>query len=73
MRREQATAHGTIHRLTLDSTVLKGNLLGDPTARLIDVYVPAGHDGKNLPLLVDLLLHDTSKHIAMLRFIQDQG
>ena len=55
MRREQATAHGTIHRLTLDSTVLKGNLLGDPTARLIDVYVPAGHDGKGLPLLVDLV------------------
>jgi len=55
MRKEQTTARGTIHRLTLDSAVLKSNMLGDPTARLIDVYVPAGHDGKNLPLLVDLV------------------
>jgi hypothetical protein len=55
MRRELATAQGTVHRLTLDSVALKGNLLGDPTARLIDVYIPAGHDGKNLPLLVDLV------------------
>jgi len=55
MRREQATAQGTVHRLTLDSVALKGNFLGDPAARLIDVYVPAGNDGKNLPLLVDLV------------------
>ncbi len=48
-------ARGTIHRLSLDSDVLKGNLLGDPTLRDIDVYVPAGHDGKGLPLLVDLV------------------
>ena len=55
MKRDPSTPTGTVHRLTLDSTVLKGNLLGDPTARLIDVYVPAGHDGKGLPLLVDLV------------------
>jgi len=55
MRKEQATEHGPIHRMTLDSAILKGNLLGDPAARLIDVYVPAGHDGKDLPLLVDLV------------------
>jgi hypothetical protein len=55
MRKDHHTPAGPIHRLTLDSTALKGNLLGDPTARLIDVYVPAGHDGKGLPLLVDLV------------------
>src|SRR5215469_12455854 len=55
MRKDHSVATGTIDRLTLDSQVLKGNLLVDPTARLIDVYVPAGHDGKGLPLLVDLV------------------
>jgi enterochelin esterase-like enzyme len=51
------TSHpqGTIHRLTLDSKAIAGNRLGDPTIRIIDVYVPAGHTGKDLPLLVDLV------------------
>jgi hypothetical protein len=30
-------------------------MLGDPSARAVDVYVPAGCDGKGLPLLVDLV------------------
>ena len=34
---------------------VKGNLLGDPTDRAVDVYVPAGQDGRGLPLLVDLV------------------
>jgi hypothetical protein len=55
MRKDQATPSGIIHRLTLDSAVLKGNLLGDPALRAIDVYVPHGHDGRGLPLLVDLV------------------
>jgi hypothetical protein len=55
MRRDASHPPGTIHRLTLDSAVLKANLFGDPTARLIDVYVPAGHDGRGLPLLVDIV------------------
>jgi len=55
MRKDQATPSGTIHRLTLDSAVLKGNLLGDPPLRAIDVYVPHGHDGRGVPLLVDLV------------------
>ena len=38
----------------LDSDVLRGNMLGDPTRRRIDVYVPHKHDGKGLPLLCDL-------------------
>ena len=29
--------------------------LGDPARRRVDVYVPAGHDGRGLPLLVDLV------------------
>jgi len=28
---------------------------GDPSVRVVDVYVPAGHDGQGLPLLVDLV------------------
>jgi S-formylglutathione hydrolase FrmB len=55
MRRDFSAPAGTVHRLTLDSALLKGNLLGDPTVRLVDVYVPAGHDGRGLPLLVDLV------------------
>jgi len=27
----------------------------DPLVRVVDVYVPAGHDGRGLPLLVDLV------------------
>jgi enterochelin esterase-like enzyme len=55
MRKDPTSPRGTIHRLSLDSTVLKGNLLGDPAQRAIDVYVPHGHDGKGLPLLVDVV------------------
>jgi S-formylglutathione hydrolase FrmB len=35
--------------------VLKANLLGDQTARTVDVYLPAGESGHGLPLLVDLV------------------
>jgi enterochelin esterase-like enzyme len=55
MKRDQTAALGQIHRLLLDSKVLKGNLLGDPSERIVDVYVPAKHDGKGLPLLVDIV------------------
>jgi hypothetical protein len=55
MRKNPNTPAGTVHRLTLDSEALKGNLLGDPTNRIIDVYVPHGHDGRGLPLLVDIV------------------
>src|ERR1019366_8270571 len=49
---------GAISRLVVESEVLKGNILGDPAARAVDVYIPAGHDGHDghgLPLLVDLV------------------
>lgn len=55
MRRDPTTPAGTVRRFTYESTVLKGNMLGDPTARLIDVYLPNGHDGSGLPLLVDMV------------------
>ena len=45
---------GSVNRLTIESEVLKNNMLGDPSVRVIDMYLPAGHDGEGLPLLVDL-------------------
>lgn len=53
--RRTTHAPGTIHRLSIDSKALVGNRLGDPTTRIVDVYVPHGHDGAGLPLLVDLV------------------
>ncbi len=55
MRRDSSPVQGTVHTLWLESAVLRGNLLGDPTLRRIDVYLPAGHDGRGLALLVDLV------------------
>src|SRR6201989_1592011 len=46
---------GAVRRIRIESQALKDNLLGDPTERPVDVYVPAGHDGTDLPLLVDLV------------------
>src|SRR5882724_368146 len=45
---------GSVSRVTIESQALKNNMLGDPSLRVVDVYVPAGHDGQGLPLLVDL-------------------
>lgn len=55
MRKDPTLPAGTVHRLAFDSQVLQGNLLGDPTHRIVDVYVPHGHDGRGLPLLVDVV------------------
>ncbi len=55
MRRDLSAPAGTVKRMTLESVLLQGNFLGDPASRLIDVYIPAGHDGRGLPLLVDLV------------------
>ncbi|HEV2674440.1 MAG TPA: alpha/beta hydrolase-fold protein [Aliidongia sp.] len=55
MHKDRAVARGTIHPLTVASQALAGNLLGDPTERAVPVYVPAGHDGSGLPLLVDIV------------------
>ena len=55
MRRQHSAPPGQIHRLKLDSKVLASNMLGDPTERIVDVYIPAGTDGRGLPVLVDLV------------------
>ncbi len=55
MRQDRTVPEGTVHSFVLDSQALKNNLFGDPHARRIDVYTPAGHDGAGLPLLVDLV------------------
>jgi S-formylglutathione hydrolase FrmB len=54
MRRFQGPA-GTVTRVVVESRALEGNLLGDPAARSVDVYTPAGQTGRDLPLLVDLV------------------
>ncbi|WP_417309421.1 alpha/beta hydrolase [Devosia sp.] len=54
MRRTPHPA-GTVHRLTVESTALASNRLGEQAARRVDVYVPHGQDGSDLPLLVDLV------------------
>src|SRR6218665_2604128 len=51
MRRTDHPA-GAVHTITIASTALANNRLGDPTTRRVDVYVPHGRD---LPLLVDLV------------------
>ncbi|PWE18776.1 enterochelin esterase [Marinicauda salina] len=45
---------GALTRIEIDSNAVAGNLLGDSPRRAVDVYVPAGHDGAGLPLLIDL-------------------
>ena len=39
----------------MESQTLKRNMLGDPTVRTVDVYLPPGSDGHGLPLLFDLV------------------
>ena len=55
MRRDVNAPAGTVHRLNIQSQVLANNRLGDSPLRDVHVYVPAGHDGRSLPLLVDLV------------------
>ena len=46
---------GSVSGVTIESQALKSNMLGDPSVRIVDVYVPAGHDGQGLPLQVNLV------------------
>ena len=55
MRQDRSAPRGSLHSLVLESERLRGNLLGDPHEREVVVYIPHGHDGKGLPLLVDLV------------------
>src|SRR5246127_2945445 len=54
MRRFFGSA-GSVSRITVESQALKSNMLGDPSVRVVDIYLPAGHGGEGLPLLVDLV------------------
>lgn len=54
MRRDFSLPQGTIHRIKVQSNALEANMLGDHTVHEVDVYVPHGHEGKDLPLIVDL-------------------
>ncbi|WP_291843221.1 alpha/beta hydrolase-fold protein [Maricaulis sp.] len=54
MRHDHSLPEGRIHTVFIDSEAVACNRLGDPTRRRVDVYVPHGHDGSGLPLLVDL-------------------
>ena len=55
MRTDRDAPAGHVRRLHIDSEVLRGNMLGDPTRREVDVYTPAGHAADGLPLLVDIV------------------
>src|ERR1700747_1201099 len=46
---------GSVSRITIESRALESNILGDQWVRVVDGYLPAGHDGAGLPLLVDLV------------------
>ncbi|WP_153769308.1 alpha/beta hydrolase-fold protein [Labrenzia sp. CE80] len=55
MRAHPDIPAGTLHRLTVASKILHRNMLDDPAAREVVVYIPNGHKGEGLPLLVDLV------------------
>lgn len=48
---------GRIETISIDSTALTNNVLGDPTERTVAVYLPPGYDNGNddYPLLVDIV------------------
>jgi enterochelin esterase-like enzyme len=54
MNRIPSLPTGTLKRHVIESKALVGNLLNDPSHRAVDVYIPHGHDGRGLPLLVSL-------------------
>ncbi|MEN0652900.1 MULTISPECIES: alpha/beta hydrolase [Hyphobacterium] len=55
MRKRHDHPEGRVETIRVDSQAVANNVLGDPTRRRIDVYIPHGSDGAGLPLLVDLV------------------
>jgi enterochelin esterase-like enzyme len=55
MRSNSSGPEGVVHRRRIKSALLDDNLLGDPSERIVDIYVPHGQSGRGLPLLVDLV------------------
>ncbi len=41
MRRNRDVPAGEVRRFTIESRVLAGNRLGDPTSRALQLYLPA--------------------------------
>lgn len=54
MQRPSEAAAAPIERFELDMKNLAGNRLGDPSARLVEMWHPAGIEPQGLPLLVCL-------------------
>lgn len=54
MQRRYDLPRGRLESLTVHDRALADNLLADPGHREVAVYLPAGHDGDGLPLLVYL-------------------
>src|ERR1700733_16331396 len=73
MMRRFFGAAGSVSRLIIMSEVLGTNILGDPNSRAVDVYIPAGHDGRGLPLLVDLVGITSSglSHTNWMAFVEN--
>ncbi|EFO29759.1 enterochelin esterase [Roseibium sp. TrichSKD4] len=55
MRARPDIPAGDLHRLTIQSDILAENRLGDSSTRDVIIYIPHGHTGEGLPLLVDLV------------------
>lgn len=55
MRKDPSAPMGSVTPLWLESQALHGTLTGEAVRRRIDLYLPAGHSGEGLPLLVDLV------------------
>jgi enterochelin esterase-like enzyme len=54
-RRSWDHPRGEVRRIVVDSKALRGNPLGDPHERAVDVYLPAGYKPwTRVPLLVDI-------------------
>lgn len=70
MRRDPSIPAGEIRSIYLDSPRLGSNMLGDSTRRRVDLYIPHGHEGAGLPLLVDLVGYTSGgpKHTNWLNF-----
>ncbi len=57
---------GTVHLLTHESLVLRGNPRGDPSIRTVGVYTPPGYDPKGAPL--PLLVYLAGYHATSLAY-----
>src|SRR3546814_14152007 len=60
MRSDRQAPRGSLHSLTLESALLRDNLLGDPPRPDVPDYLPAGPGGNAITLLVDHPIGRTS-------------